>query len=46
VYELARAGRTDDPEYARLQRRSAVTGPLLGLLIVAILVLMVLKPGD
>lgn len=46
MYALAKEGRTEDPEYKRLGKRSAITGPLIGLMVTAIIVLMVLKPGD
>lgn len=46
MFELAKDNRTDDPEYARLGKRGAITGPLLGLIVLTIIVLMVLKPGD
>ena len=38
------AGQTTSPEFARLSRRSAMLGPLLGMLVVLILVMMVFKP--
>jgi len=41
---LADAAQTDSPEFARLSRRSAVLGPVLGLIVILILVMMVFKP--
>jgi uncharacterized membrane protein len=41
---LVDAGDTSSPEFARLQRRNAVIGPLLGLIVVVILAMMVFKP--
>ncbi len=41
---LAEAGDTSSPEFARLARRSRTLGPILGLLVVVIVVMMVFKP--
>ena len=41
---LVDAGDTTSPEFERLSRRSAMVGPILGLLAVLILILMVFKP--
>jgi len=41
---LVDAGDTTSPEFERLSRRSAMLGPILGLLAVLILILMVFKP--
>jgi len=41
---LVDAGDTTSPEFERLSRRSAIVGPILGLLAVVILILMVFKP--
>ena len=41
---LVDAGDTTSPEFERLSRRSAMVGPILGLLAVVILILMVFKP--
>ena len=41
---LADAGDTTSAEFTRLANRSRVIGPLLGLLVVVILVMMVFKP--
>ncbi|TMC81581.1 MAG: DUF2269 family protein, partial [Chloroflexi bacterium] len=41
---LVDAGDTASPEFVRLSRRSAMLGPILGLLAVLILVMMVFKP--
>ena len=42
--KLVNAGDTTSPEFERLSRRSAMLGPILGLLAVLILVMMVFKP--
>ena len=42
--KLVDAGDTASPEFVRLSRRSAMLGPILGLLAVLILVMMVFKP--
>ena len=42
---LADAGDTTSAEFTRLANRSRVIGPLLGLLVVLILVMMVFKPA-
>ncbi|TME49035.1 MAG: DUF2269 family protein [Chloroflexi bacterium] len=42
--KLVDAGDTTSPEFERLSRRSAMVGPILGLLAVLILILMVFKP--
>jgi len=42
--KLAEAGDTSSSEYVRLGNRSRVIGPVLGLLVVVILVMMVFKP--
>jgi uncharacterized membrane protein len=44
-YEMTRAGREPDPSY-RARGNPEIYGPLLGVLIVAIAILMVWKPGD
>ena len=44
-YEMTREGRTPDPNY-RPRGNPAVYGPVLGVIIVVIVILMVLKPGD
>jgi len=44
-YEMTREGRTPDPNY-RPRGNAKVYGPLLGVLITAIAILMVWKPGD
>jgi uncharacterized membrane protein len=41
---LADAGDTSSPEFERLARRNRTIGPILGLVVVVILVLMVFKP--
>jgi uncharacterized membrane protein len=41
---LADAGETASPEFTRLANRSRTLGPILGLLVVVILVMMVFKP--
>ncbi len=41
---LLDAGDTTSPEFERLARRNAMIGPILGLLVVIILVMMVFKP--
>ncbi len=41
---LVDAGDTSSPEFERLSRRSAMVGPVLGLLAVLILIMMVFKP--
>ena len=41
---LAEAGDTSSSEYVRLANRSRILGPVLGLLVVVILVMMVFKP--
>ena len=41
---LLDAGDTSSPEFERLARRNAMIGPILGLLVVIILVMMVFKP--
>ena len=41
---LVDAGDTTSPEFERLSRRSAMLGPILGLLAVLILIMMVFKP--
>ena len=43
--ELANAGRADTPEFAALSKRGAMLGPILGVLVVAILFLMVVQPA-
>ncbi|HKW70935.1 MAG TPA: DUF2269 family protein [Candidatus Dormibacteraeota bacterium] len=42
--KLAEAGETSSPEFERGLRRNQVIGPLLGVLVAIILVLMVFKP--
>jgi hypothetical protein len=42
--KLADAGDTTSPDFARLANRSRILGPILGLLVVVILVMMVFKP--
>jgi hypothetical protein len=42
---MTREGRTPDPNY-RPRGNAKVYGPLLGVLITAIAILMVWKPGD
>jgi uncharacterized membrane protein len=44
-YEMTREGRTPDPNY-RPRGNAKVYGPLFGVLITAIAILMVWKPGD
>jgi uncharacterized membrane protein len=44
-YEMTREGRTPDPNY-RPRGNPNVYGPVLGVLIVVIVILMVWKPGD
>jgi hypothetical protein len=41
---LIDAGDTSSPEFERLARRNAMIGPLLGLIVMVILVMMVFKP--
>jgi uncharacterized membrane protein len=41
---LAGAGDTTSPEFTRLANRSRMLGPILGILVIAILVMMVFKP--
>ena len=41
---LADTGDTASPEFARLANRSRMLGPILGLIVVVILVMMVFKP--
>jgi uncharacterized membrane protein len=41
---LAEAGDTSSPEFARLARRSAILGPIVGIAVILILALMVFKP--
>lgn len=41
---LVDAGETASPDFARLANRSRTLGPILGLLVVVILVMMVFKP--
>ncbi|HSS61830.1 MAG TPA: DUF2269 family protein [Candidatus Limnocylindrales bacterium] len=41
---LVDAGDTSSPEYTRLANRSRAIGPILGLLVILILVMMVFKP--
>ena len=42
---LADAGDTSSPEFEGLGRRARMIGPILGLLVLVILVMMVFKPG-
>ena len=42
---LVDAGDTSSPEFTRLSRRSALIGPLLGLLVLVILAMMVFQPN-
>lgn len=42
--KLADAGDTSSPQYQRLANRSRMLGPILGLVVVVILVMMVFKP--
>ena len=42
--KLVDAGDTSSPEFERLARRNSIIGPILGLLVVAILAMMVFKP--
>ncbi len=42
---LADAGDTSSAEFTRLAKRSRIIGPILGLLVVLILVMMVFKPA-
>ena len=44
-YEMTREGRTPDPNYWP-RGNAKVYGPLFGVLIAAIAILMVWKPGD
>jgi uncharacterized membrane protein len=39
------AGQTSSPEFEKLSRRSTMLGPVLGVLVVLILVMMVFKPN-
>ena len=41
---LVDAGNTTSPEYARLDRRGRMIGPILGILVAIILVMMVFRP--
>jgi len=41
---LAEAGDTSSPEFVAASRRSAMVGPILGLVVAVILVMMVFKP--
>ena len=43
--KLVDAGATGSPEYARLDRRGRMIGPIIGILVAVILVLMVFKPS-
>lgn len=43
--ELAVAGRASSPEFAALAKRGAMLGPVLGVLVIAILFLMAVKPA-
>ena len=42
---LAGAGDTSSPEFTRLANRSRMLGPILGILVIGILVMMVFKPN-
>ena len=42
---LADAGDTSSPEFTRLSSRSRILGPILGILVIGILVMMVFKPS-
>jgi uncharacterized membrane protein len=42
---LAEAGDTSSPEFVAASRRSAMVGPILGLVVAVILVMMVFKPA-
>lgn len=42
---LLDAGDTSSPEFERLARRNAILGPILGLLVLAILAMMVFQPN-
>ena len=42
--KLVDAGDTSSPEFERLARRNAIIGPVLGLLVLAILAMMVFQP--
>ena len=42
---LADAGDTSSPDFARLSSRSRMLGPILGILVIGILVMMVFKPS-
>ena len=42
--KLVEAGATGSPEYERLDRRGRLIGPILGILVALILVMMVFKP--
>ena len=42
---LADAGDTSSPDFTRLANRSRMLGPILGILVIAILALMVFKPN-
>ena len=41
---MADAGQVTSPDFERLSRRSRILGPLLGVLVIVILVVMVFKP--
>lgn len=41
---LADAGQTASPDFARLAKRSAILGPIVGIAVILILVMMVFKP--
>jgi uncharacterized membrane protein len=41
---MVEAGQTTSPEFARLSRRSTMLGPVIGILVVLVLVMMVFKP--
>ena len=42
--KLVEAGDTSSPDYERLSRRNQIVGPLLGVIVILILVMMVFKP--
>jgi uncharacterized membrane protein len=45
LIQLVDAGETSSSDFARLARRNQIVGPLIGVLVVLILVMMVFKPA-
>lgn len=45
MIELAEAGKADSPEFAALGKVAGTLGPILSLMLLAIIYLMVVKPG-